>query len=285
MLLRTLGITGSGPGPDSPASTYLVQVGPEEIRAAKAAGTVPESVEERQWNLVLDLGNGGFAAIQRHINPFDIDAVALTHLHQDHCADLSGLYVYLKYHPERGSAATGTTVQLPVYGPTAVSERVEEMCGISDGASLGSVYQFWPTRNSTPFNVNLGPIHIQPFHMNHTVETFGLRITAPSALRPGEIATLAYSGDTDYCHGAVNLARDADVFLCEAAFVEGRDDGMTGVHLTGKRAGRVAAEAQAKSLLLTHIPVWNDPAVTLAEASETYTGPTALAVPDGEYQI
>jgi hypothetical protein len=31
--------------------------------------------------------------------------------------------------------------------------------------------------------------------------------------------------------------------------------------------------------VLTHIPAWNDPAVTLAEAAAVFTGPIALAHP------
>ena len=61
--------------------------------------------------------------------------------------------------------------------------------------------------------------------------------------RPGP-RTLTYSGDTDSCHGLEDAARDADVFLCEAAFHEGRDDAIKGVHLTGKRAGEAAAAAE-----------------------------------------
>ena len=54
---------------------------------------------------------------------------------------------------------------------------------------------------------------------------------------------LTYSGDTDSCRGLEEAARDADMFLCEAAFEEGRDDAIKGVHLTGKRAGEAAAAA------------------------------------------
>jgi ribonuclease BN (tRNA processing enzyme) len=58
-----------------------------------------------------------------------------------------------------------------------------------------------------------------------------------------------------------------------------------GVHLTGKTAGRIATEGRAKALMLTHIPSWNDPMVTLHEARQTYAGPIALAEPDGEYLL
>jgi L-ascorbate metabolism protein UlaG (beta-lactamase superfamily) len=34
--------------------------------------------------LVLDLGNGAFGALQRHVDPWTLDAVVLSHLHGDH---------------------------------------------------------------------------------------------------------------------------------------------------------------------------------------------------------
>ena len=43
------------------------------------------------------------------------------------------------------------------------------------------------------------------------------------------------------------LAAGADLFLCEAGYIEGRDDHFTGVHLTGRRAGECAARAGVRA--------------------------------------
>ena len=69
--------------------------------------------------------------------------------------------------------------------------------------------------------------------------------------------SLTYSGDTDACDGLVAAARDVDLFLCEAGFVEGRDT-VRGIHLTGERAGEVATQARARHLVLTHIQPWTE---------------------------
>ena len=79
MRLTVLGCSGSGPGPFSPASGYLVTAG--------------------DARLTLDLGNGTFGALQRHLDPWQLDAVAFSHLHPDHCADFTALVVYRRYHP------------------------------------------------------------------------------------------------------------------------------------------------------------------------------------------
>ena len=83
----------------------------------------------------------------------------------------------------------------------------------------------------------------------------------------------------------IDAAQDSDLFLCEAAFHEGRDDAVDGVHLTGKRAGEMAAAADVGRLLLTHIPVWNDPLVTAQEARTTYDGHLAVAVSGVTYTV
>ncbi|MGH3539116.1 MAG: MBL fold metallo-hydrolase, partial [Pseudonocardiaceae bacterium] len=68
MLLTVLGCSGSVPGPESPASGYLLRAGDTSV--------------------LLDLGNGTFGALQRYLDPFTLDGLILSHLHPDHCADI-----------------------------------------------------------------------------------------------------------------------------------------------------------------------------------------------------
>ncbi|MDO8144416.1 MULTISPECIES: MBL fold metallo-hydrolase [Isoptericola] len=268
MRLVTVGVSGSLPGPDSPASCYLVQA----------------DDAERTWNVVLDLGSGALGPLQRHVDPADLDAIGLSHLHPDHCSDLSGLYVYLKYHPERGVVRTGVPRELPVLGPSATCERAAAMYGLEPGEDMATEYAFRTWEPGSP--VRVGPMTLEPFRVNHPVEAYGVRVTGPSSDRAGESATLVFSGDTDMCPGLVEGARGADLLLCEAAFLEGRDDGVErGIHLTGRRAGKVAAEAAVGRLLLTHLPAWTDPADTLAEARGVFDGPTELAVAGGVHTL
>ena len=72
MKLTVVGCTGSFPGPDSPASCYLL--------------------EHEDARILLDLGNGSLGQLQRYADIYDIDAVFLSHLHVDHCIDLCSYY-------------------------------------------------------------------------------------------------------------------------------------------------------------------------------------------------
>ena len=95
MKLTVVGCSGSFPGPDSPASCYLLE----------------QEHEGRTWRVLMDLGSGAFGVLQRYVDPLDVDAVLLSHLHADHCLDLCGFYVMRKYHP------SGPPPRLPVWGP------------------------------------------------------------------------------------------------------------------------------------------------------------------------
>jgi ribonuclease BN (tRNA processing enzyme) len=118
---------------------------------------------------------------------------------------------------------------------------------------------------------------VTPRLVVHPVEAFGLRVE-----HRGRV--LAYSGDTDTCPALEELAKDADLLLAEASFQEDRDE-IRGVHLTGRRAGEAAAAAGARRLVLTHIPIWTDGDVVLAEARGSYDGPVELARPGAVHEI
>lgn len=266
MRLTVIGCAGSFPGPDSPASSYLVQA---------------DDAQGRTWNVLLDLGNGALGALQRVLEPFDLDAVAITHLHPDHFIDMCGLYVYLRYHPEHGFAVTDQGAPLAVRGPRATAERVGQACGLEPDEQVSGVFDIgvWGEQESW----RVGPLTITPFQVEHPVESYALRVTGPSE-RQGQEATLTFSGDTDSTPNLVAAGRDADIFLVEAAFVEGRDT-VRGVHLTGKRAGEMAAAANAQRVLLTHLPAWTPDDVVVTEARETFAGPIEVVHQGAVYEL
>lgn len=280
MKLRAVGVCGSVPGPDSAGSCYLFTATAAEVAAAKAAGAIGAEVEERDWNLVVELGNGAMGPLIKYIEAYQIDAVLISHLHADHFADISALYVHLKHHPIYGSAVTGKPCGIEVWGPVGIDERARRVTVDLSKDMNVLVARHWFDGQT----INLGPFTITVRSVFHMVECYGMRIVGPSAVNPGELSVITFTGDTDYCESVIELSQDCDLLLAEAGYVDGRDT-LPGIHLSGSRAGRVATEAGAKQLVLTHIPPWNDPEVTLAEATTTYTGPIALAVPGAEFVL
>ncbi|HEY7720880.1 MAG TPA: MBL fold metallo-hydrolase [Pedococcus sp.] len=255
MRLTIVGCSGSFAGPDSPASSYLVRA----------------EHDGRDYNLLLDLGSGALGALQRHLDPADLDAVLVTHLHPDHCVDLLGLYVTRKYRPEGALPSP-----LPVFAPTGAEERLAlAYHGLDDGG-MSRELAFSTLVEKQP--LALGPFTVTPFRVNHPVEAYGFRVEAAGRV-------LAYSGDTDACPALSPLFTGSDLVLADAAFVDGRD-AAPDIHLSGSRAARAALDAGGvRRLMLTHIPAWNDPEVCRAQAAAVWPGEVELAEPDATYPI
>ncbi len=251
MRLTIVGCSGSYPGPDSPASCYLLDA---------------ES-EGRIWRILLDLGSGAIGALQRYVDPLAVDAVLLSHLHADHCLDLTGFYVMRKYHPD------GAQPRIPVWGPAGTAERMARAYDLPPDPGMRSEFDFreWAGR------VALGPFTIEPVAVVHPVPAYGLRVTADGV-------TLGYSGDTGPCAGLDAVAHDADLFLAEASFRSG-DRNPEGLHLTGTDCGVSATRSGAKRLMITHVPPWFDREQAVKEARAAYAGPVDLARPGAVHEL
>lgn len=240
MNLTILGCAGTFPGPSSGCSAYLV--------------------EHDGFRMMIDCGYGAIGALQRHGELLDLDAIVISHLHADHCIDLVG-YAYARcYHPTQHPPA------LPVYGPPGTSDRIASAIDSHRPDWLDRVYDW---RELAAGETSVGPFSITARLMAHPIECYGLRVSAGGR-------TLAYSADTGPCGALVDTARDADVFLCEASFVETQEN-PAGVHLTGLQAAEAATEAGASTLLLTHLVSWHDEAQVLAEAKDAFAGDLRLA--------
>lgn len=254
MKLTILGCSGGGPGPDSPASGYLVEAGDTRI--------------------VLDLGNGTFGALQRVCDPFAVDALLLSHLHPDHCADVAAQTVYRCFHPR----VPADLPRLPVFGPPETSERLAALCAASPGemaaSDLSNVYDF---RSQPEQPVRIGDFEIQAIPVNHVVPCWGFRIAA-------EGRVLAYTGDTGPTDTLLDLGRESDVLLSEASW-EDHTDAPPNVHLSGRQAARYAVDADARRLLLTHVMPWSDRSAIEAEAAAVYPGPMEWVVADQQYTV
>ena len=241
MRLTIIGCSGSFPGPDSPASCYLL--------------------EAEGFRLVIDLGNGALGVLQRHVGLYDIDAVCLSHLHADHCLDLCSYFVARTFYPD------GPRPPIPVYSPGGTASRMARSYGLDDPPGMTEAFEFVTL---APGTRQIGPFLLTAAHMNHPVETFGFRLEHAGR-------SIAYSADTGESAALVELARGADLLLSEASFLEG--PGLPpDLHLTARQAAQHAARAGAGRLVLTHLVPWNDPARTLEEASGShFAGPISLA--------
>ncbi len=98
-----------------------------------------------------------------------------------------------------------------------------------------------------------------------------------SVVRRGQV--VAFVMDTAWCDGAVELASGADLLVCEATFASAEADLAAAYgHLTASQAGRLAAEAGARRLLITHFSQrYPDVSTLLEEAAAAFSGDVVAA--------
>jgi ribonuclease BN (tRNA processing enzyme) len=193
--------------------------------------------------------------------------VLISHLHADHCVDMTSYYVLRKYHP------TGSQPKIPVWGPKRTSRRLAKAYDLPREPGMNEEFDFH--RYGDPFRV--GPFEVESFPVDHPVEAFAMRVTVDGT-------TIAYSGDTGPTPALLDVAADADLFLCEASFRHGEDN-PPNLHLTGAECGETAAKCKVKRLVITHVPPWYDAQGMLEEAVSVYDGPAELAVQGAVYDI
>ncbi|MGW5053422.1 MBL fold metallo-hydrolase [Actinokineospora sp. NPDC004072] len=244
MLLTVLGCSGSLPGPDAPASGYLV--------------------EAEGFLLGIELGPGTLAELQSRRDPFQLDALVFSHLHADHCSDFSSLAVLRRYHP--APSRDPREHRLPVYAPATAPQRFAMAYATSAeelaDTDMGDVFEFRALR---PGKVDIGPFSVAVAPAAHPCEAYSFAITH-------DRRTLAYTGDTGPNAALAELVRGVDVLLSEASWTHS-DDRPADLHLSGRQVGELATEAAAARVLVTHIPPWTDADAVLAEVRSAYSGP------------
>ena len=236
MELTVLGACGSygAPACGGACSGYLVRAGATAL-----------------W---LDCGNGTLANLQRHLPVEDLTALVITHAHADHCVDLYGLYVLLRYGEER----TG----LPVFAPGGVAAKLATLV---DG-DWGEAFAWSDVGDGD--SVEVGECALRFSRTVHPPPTMAVEVAAQGK-------RLVYTADTGPGWSVEAFGPGADLVLSEATFQ--RDNENSGVHLSARQAGEAARAARARRLMLTHIWPGLDPAASAMEGSEAFGEAVTLA--------
>jgi ribonuclease BN (tRNA processing enzyme) len=188
-----------------------------------------------------------------------LDAVWLTHYHTDHCADVAALLFALRSPDYEGRPP------LRLFGAPGLERLV------------GKLTEAWPwllprgyelrLHEVTPGSLDFGPATVTAVPIRHTAQSLGYRFATAAG-------SVAFSGDADTCDELVDLARGADLFVCDAAAPDGAK--MEG-HLTPGLAGDYAARAGARRLVLTHFYPVCDGHDLAAMARARFAGEIVLA--------
>ncbi|MCL2677094.1 MAG: MBL fold metallo-hydrolase [Streptococcaceae bacterium] len=231
MKLTALGVWGGYPTKDAGTTSYLLQ-------------------SESGFNLLIDAGSRAVTELEHELSPTKLDAIILSHYHEDHIADLGVLRQYRQLSHERGIEI------LNIYGH---DENQLEFDKLSlENVSKGVVYD---TINGT----SIGPFDITFLKTVHPITCYAMRIFERDT---GKI--LVYTGDTGYFEQLTDFTRNADLFLADVYFF--KDKSNMPNHLSSIEAGKIARRANVKSLVLTHLPQTGDLNLLQKEAEEVTNG-------------
>lgn len=244
MKLTALGVWGGYPTRDAGTTSYLLQ-------------------SEEGFNLLLDAGSRAVTELEHELSPNDLDAIILSHYHEDHIADLGALRQYRQLQTVKPEI-------LPIYGH---QENEYEFSKLSlENVSEGIAYD---VENGT----SVGPFDIQFLKTVHPVICYAMRIVERAT---GQV--LVYTGDTGYFAGLVDFSKDTDILLADVYFF--KDKAKMPNHLSSVEAGEIAAQANVKKLILTHLPQVGDLQVLREEAQEVAGNiPVDLAQPHMKWTV
>ena len=221
MKLTVVGCSPAWPNPGGAQSGYLVEDGGGRLLLDCGPGVLPRLRETEGWP--------------------QVDAIVITHWHLDHWGDLV---------PWVWGTMFGLGRELPppeLWLPPRGKERLADF-----GSRLG-----WEDMFDGPFALReyadaeafeAAGFEVTALRVPHyRLETYGIRVTNGAHV-------LAYSGDTAPSDRLAELARDVDLFVCEATLERGELDGEPRGHLSADEAIAAFEASGARRLLVTHRP-------------------------------
>ncbi len=222
MRVTIVGCSPAWPNPGSAHSGYLLE------------GT---------GSLLLDCGPGVLARLRTQHRWPSVDAIALTHFHLDHCGDLVPWVWGSDHLAAAGARPPRPQLWLPPEG-RAQLERVGALFG-SPGMfeRAFAIDEYVPDRSFEAGGFSVTAAQVP----HYDAEAYALR-----AAHGGR--AVAYSGDSAPCEQLVELARDADLFVCEATLAASELDGDPRGHLALDEAEAAFESSGARRLLITHRP-------------------------------
>lgn len=228
--------------------------------------------------ILFDCSEGvRFRLEQAHEEYTDITHIALSHPHPDHCAlvhYIQSVYVKGMWDEEKFKRKS-----LQIYCPDFIAEHFPDLWNFHLPELQGSHYKwpeliFWGMSKPTNSRQEIGNAVLEArpvYHGFGKVDALAYRIETPEGI-------FAYSGDTGISPGLLEVAKGADIFVCEASSRIGNEKNATEYgHLNPRQAAEVAKEAGVKKLILFHYSGLDSDEAMLAEVHRTnFSGEVVL---------
>lgn len=186
---------------------------------------------------MLECGTGTFERLRERLEPGEIRAIFVSHLHFDHWVDL----VPFKYHLDwEAEVNPRPRLYLPPGGAETLRRVVEHISPVPGFFSGTFEVEEYDPKDE----LLVDDLRVSFLRTEHPVPTYAMRIECGAKV-------LTFSSDTGWGPPLHEFAEGSDAFLCEAGW--GREEDPDNEHLSGGQAGRLAHLAGTKRLLLTHL--------------------------------
>ncbi|SFE71290.1 MBL fold metallo-hydrolase [Alteribacillus iranensis] len=215
MKITVVGFWHAFPGKGEAASGYLL--------------------EKNGFRVLIDCGSGVISQLQHYCDLSTLDAAVISHYHNDHIGDIGALHYHrllLPYLSEQKEIRP-----FPIYGHKEDREGFQRL-------SYKDVVQAVTYNDQAPLSI--GPFTFTFYRTTHPVPCFAMNIT-------DQLSTLFYTADTGFSEQLATAAQEADLIISECSLYKGQDGTKAG-HMNSEEAGRFANIANARSLLLSHLP-------------------------------
>lgn len=211
--------------------------------------------------ILLDCGSGTLRQLIKAGGDYKtIDLLIISHFHPDHASDLAPFLQALNYTP-RFDRKKELKILAGEGFPEFFGKLEKLFAGVTPRLNTYEIRILKPGKHT------FSDFSIETKQGNHSKESIIVKITSGGK-------SLVYTGDTDYDKKISKFAYQADLLITECSFPEGE---YGPGHLNPSLAGKMAKEAEAKKLLLTHFYPPTDKVNIKNQVKQYFAGETILA--------
>lgn len=270
---------GGAPQP-APTGATLVLLGTQggpglNLSRGEAASVV--LVDGRPY--LIDCGYGAVRGLlQAGIRLVDVGHLFVTHLHDDHTSDIASFLTHKwtngNANPQRADVYGPYGTEAMVAGAIAFFKGNTEIRMVDEGRTVRPEAVFAghdvsaPTATQVYRDERVTVLAAENAHFPDRARarmpyrSFAYRVNTRTR-------SFVFSGDTAYSTGLIELARGADVLVCEAMSMAARRQQEANranagpgesiarhileTHVSTEEVGRMAAEAKVKTVVLNHL--------------------------------
>jgi ribonuclease BN (tRNA processing enzyme) len=236
-------------------------------------------VQEGEFKLLLDCGNGVFSKLRAVVDYRSIGEVLISHLHADHFLDLVPFSYALANTVRNGESRNGSGgvhSRPSLRVPTGGQQLLRRIVGSWGSADL--IDDAFEITEYGPDDVlALGPLQVRFREVPHFVRSNAVELATGGT-------RFVFGADCAPNQALVEFAREADVLMVEAT-LPAPELGPERGHMTPREAGEHGAAAHARRLVLTHYSDEMDPSWAASEAADSYGGRVELAHEGAVYEL